>query len=138
MLIQRHTLTATYALRQLLPLVPSDNIPLCLRVDLAVSLTYYVSRGRPLVQPDKLPQTKYSWDDIVKKTWTDEDLHVPKVIRALKVISEAREMGEDLARNAAGLVVQEKIDGKRRWSFLGHGFDEAWEQKEAGEETERE
>jgi Questin oxidase-like len=130
-------LTATYGLRQLLPLVPSDKIPLCLRVDLAVSLTYYVSRGRPLVQPEKLPQTPYSWDDIIKKTWTNEDLHVPKVIRALKTISEAGEMDATLARNAAGIVVQEKIDGGRRWSFLGHGFDEAWEQKEAGDENER-
>jgi len=45
-------------------------------------------------------------------------------------------MDETLARNAAGLVVQEKIDKKRMWSFLSHGFDEAWEQKEADEESE--
>lgn len=99
-----------------------------LRVDLAVCLTYYISRGRPLLQISKLPATEYSWDEMTHKTWTDEDLHVPKVIRALKTIGpELGEMNEELARNAAGLVVQEKIDKKRRWSFFGHGFDETWD-----------
>ena len=60
-----------------------------------------------------------------------KDLHVPKVIRALKMIAlEYGEMDEELARNAAGLVVQEKIDHKRRWSFFGHGFDETWDDKD--------
>ena len=56
------------------------------------------------------------------------DVHVPKVIRALQVIAvECGEMDEELARNAAGLVVQEKIVNGEKWSYLGHGFDEAWE-----------
>jgi len=33
-----------------------------------------------------------------------------------------------LARNAAGLVVKEKVDNGRKWSFLGPGFDQAWEE----------
>ena len=41
---------------------------------------------------------------------------------------ECGEMDETLARNAAALVVQEKVDNGRKWSFLGHGFDEAWEE----------
>lgn len=102
---------------------------LLLRVDLAASLAYYVSRGRPLIQPDKLPKTSYTWKEINEKTWADVDLHVPKVIRALQVIAvECGEMDEELARNAAGLVVQEKIDNGEGWSYLGHGFDEAWEE----------
>lgn len=80
-----------------------------------------------MLQPNKLPSTPYSWDEITEKTWSDEDLHVPKVIRALKVISKHGEMDDDLGRNAAGLVVEEMIDRKRAWSFFGHGFDEAWE-----------
>jgi hypothetical protein len=36
-------------------------------------------------------------------------------------------MDETLARNAAALVVQEKVVNGREWSFLGHGFDEAWD-----------
>lgn len=105
-----------------------EKRPLLLRVDLAVGLAYYVSRGRPLIQPSKLPKTPWSWDTITEKTWTDEDLHVSKVIRALKVIAvECGEMDEELARNAAALVIQEKVVNGRRWSMLGHGFDEAWE-----------
>jgi len=38
------------------------------------------------------------------------------------------EMDEALAKNAAAIVVQEKIENHRRWSMLGHGFDEAWDQ----------
>ena len=101
---------------------------LLLRVDLAVSLTYYVARGRPLVQLDKLPKTHHTWKTITEMTWKDEDLHVPKVVRALKVMSEMGEIDDDLAKNAAALVVQEKVENGRRWSMLGHGFDEAWDQ----------
>lgn len=122
-------MTATFALRALLPFVPLEKRGLLLRVDLAASLTYYISRGRPLIQQDKLPKTPYSWKEIKEKTWTDLDLHVPKVIRALQVISvECGEMDEELARNAAGLVVQEKIFNGEKWSFLGQGFDEAWDE----------
>ena len=61
---------------------------------------------------------------------------MPKVVRALKMIAvDCAEMDETLARNAAALVVQEKVDNGRQWSFLGHGFDEAWE-KVAKEEDE--
>jgi len=106
-----------------------DKRIVVLRVDLAASLTYYVARGRPLHQPDKVPKTPYSWDTITEKTWTDEDLHVPKVIRALKVIAvDCGEMDDTFARNAAGLVVEEEIEKQNGWSFLGHGFDEAWEE----------
>lgn len=124
----RHTLTATYALRALLPFVPMEKRALLLRVDLAVGLTYYIARGRPMIQPEKVPKTPYSWETITEKTWANEDLHVPKVIRALKMISvECGEMDEEMARNAAGLVVQEKIENGNRWSMYGHGFDETWE-----------
>lgn len=37
------------------------------------------------------------------------------------------EMNETLARNSAALVVQEKVINGNKWSFLGHGFDEAWD-----------
>lgn len=105
-----------------------DKRRLALRVDLAAGLTYYVARGRPVIQPEKLPKTPYTWEEITEKTWTDEDLHVPKVIRALRVVGrDIHEMDEELARNAAGLVVREKIDRKKRWAMLGHGFDDAWE-----------
>jgi hypothetical protein len=91
-------------------------------------LAYYIQRGRPILQPAKLPQTPYTWDKIVEKTWENEDLHVPKTIRALKVISiDCGEMEETFARNVAGLVIQETVDNKQDWSFLAHGFDEAWE-----------
>jgi Questin oxidase-like len=106
-----------------------EKRPLLIRVDLAVGLAYYIARGRPLIQPEKLPKTSYSWNTITEKTWTDDDLHVPKVIRALRTISvDCDEMDEELARNAAGLVVQEKIENGEEWSMYGHGFDEAWEE----------
>ena len=105
-----------------------DKRRLALRVNLAAGLTYYIARGRPVIQPEKLPKTPYTWEEITQKTWTDDDLHVPKVIRALRVIAENREMEEELARNAAGLVVREKIERKKRWAMLGHGFDDAWEE----------
>jgi len=124
----RHTLTATFAARAVLPFVPLSQRALFLRVDFAVSLTYYISRGRPLIQPSKLPQTSESWQSLSEKVWKDEDLHVPKVVRALKTIAvDCGEMDETLARNAAALVVQEKVVNGREWSFLGHGFDEAWD-----------
>ena len=108
--------------------MPLEKRVLFLRVDAAVSLAYYIARGRPMIQPEKLPKTPYSWDQIVQKSWTDEDLHVPKVIRALKTIAvDCNEMDEELARNAAGLVVREKIEKKRKWSKYGHGFDETWD-----------
>jgi len=115
-------------MRVLLPYIPMDKRRLALRVDLAAGLTYYVTRGRPAIQPEKLPKTPYTWEEITQKTWADEDLHVPKVIRALRVIAENHEMDEELARNAAGLVVREKIERKKRWAMLGHGFDDAWEE----------
>ena len=116
-------------MRAILPFVPVAKRPLLLRVDLAVCLTYYISRGRPLIQHDKLPKTSSSWGTIIEKTWGNEDLHLPKVIRALKVLGADRgEMDEELAKNAAGLVVQEIIVNGENWSLLGHGFDEAWDQ----------
>ena len=124
----RHTLTGTYAARILLPFIPLEKRGLLLRIVLAASLLYYVARGRPLIQPEKLPTTPYSWEVIAEKTWKDEDLHVPKVVRALKTIAvDYGEMDEELARNAAGLVVREKVEKGRKWSMYGHGFDEAWE-----------
>jgi Questin oxidase-like len=129
-------LTATFALRTLLPLIPAEHHPLLLRVTAAVGLTYYIARGRPLLQPSKLPASKYSWDEMTRKTWSVEDIHIPKVIRALKVISEMDEMDAELAKNAAGLVVVEMIDNGNRWSYFGQGFDKAWEdmaqRKESG------
>jgi hypothetical protein len=122
-------LTATYGMRAILPYVPMDKRRLALRVDLAAGLTYYIARGRPVIQPEKLPQTSYTWEEITQRTWTNEDLHVPKVIRALRVTAvDNHEMDEALARNAAGLVVREKIERKNRWAMLGHGFDDAWEE----------
>jgi Questin oxidase-like len=116
-------------MRALLPYIPMDKRRLALRVDLAAALTYYVARGRPVIQPDKLPKTPYTWEEITEKTWTNEDLHVPKVIRALRVTGrDNHEMDEELARNAAGLVVREKIERNKKWAMLGHGFDDAWEQ----------
>jgi len=104
-----------------------EQRPLILRVDLAVGLAYYVSRGRPFLQPDKIPKTPYSWEQITEKTWANEDLHVPKVIRALKTIAvECGEMNEELARNSAGLVIQEQVENDKPWSMFGHGFDETW------------
>jgi hypothetical protein len=101
---------------------------LLLRVDLAVGLTYYVARGRPLIQPEEIPNTPYSWEQLAEKTWSNEDLHVPKVIRAMRTIGvDCGEMDEELARNAAGLVIQEKIENGKTWSMYGHGFDEAWD-----------
>ena len=112
----------------MLPFLPSEKRPLLLRVDLAVALTYYVARGRPLVQPEKLPQTSETWESLAEKTWTNEDLHVPKVIRSLRMIAiDCGEMDESLARNAAALIVKEKIENGKAWSMLGHGFDKAWE-----------
>jgi hypothetical protein len=99
-----------------------------LRTTAAVGLTYYISRGRPLIQPDKLPDTSYSWDEIVKATWKDEDLHVPKAVRALKVTAGNGEMDAELARKAAALIVERKVEHHEKWSFLGHGFDEAWDE----------
>jgi len=65
---------------------------------------------------------------MTEKTWSNEDLHVPKVIRALKIIVENGEMDGTLGKNTAGLVVREIVERGRQWSFLGHGFDEAWEE----------
>jgi hypothetical protein len=122
-------LTATFALRAILPYVPMEKRTLLLRTDLAAGLTYYVARGRPLIQPEKLPKTAYSWDEMAEKTWSNEDIHVPKVIRALKTIAvECGEMDEELARTSAGLVVREKIENRKRWSMYGHGFDETWDE----------
>jgi len=101
---------------------------LVLRTVAAVALTYYISRGRPLLQPDKLPKSSYSWEKIVETTWSDEDLHVPKAVRALKVIADNGEMDKELAKNAAALIVQRKVEKHEKWSFLGHGFDEAWDE----------
>jgi hypothetical protein len=122
-------LTATFAVRAILPYVPTEKRTLFLRTDLAVGLAYYIARGRPLIQPEKVPKTPYSWDEIAEKTWSNEDLHVPKVIRALKAIAvDCGEMDEEFARNSAGLVVREKIENGKRWSMYGHGFDESWDE----------
>jgi Questin oxidase-like len=121
-------LTGTFAARQLLPFVPMHQRLMVLRTDAAVSLTYYISRGRPLLQPSKLPATDDTWDTMSEKTWANEDLHVPKVIRALKVVVQNAEMDPELGRKTAGMVVKEMVEKKRRWSYLGHGFDEAWEE----------
>jgi hypothetical protein len=97
-------------------------------VNFAVCLVYYVSRGRPIIQPDKIPKTPYTWDQLIQKTWQDEDLHVPKVIRALYVLGAQRgEIDDELARNAAGVVVKENVEDGKSWSRYKHGFDEAWE-----------
>jgi hypothetical protein len=121
-------LTGTYAARAVLPFLPKEKRPLFLRVDLAVALTYYVARGRPLIQSDKVPQTSEKWESLAEKTWANEDLHVPKVVRSLKMIAvDCGEMDERLARNAAALVIQEKVENGKDWSMLGHGFDKAWE-----------
>jgi hypothetical protein len=89
-----------------------------------------VARGRPIIRPDQVPKTPYTWDQLIEKTWPEEDLHVPKVIRALYVLGhQLGEIDGELARNAAGVVVREKIEKKKKWSMYGHGFDEAWDEE---------
>ena len=64
---------------------------------------------------------------MTERSWESEDLHVPKVTRALKIVGkELKEMDENVALQAAQLTVDWIVKRNGKWGMSGPGFRESW------------
>lgn len=120
-----HVLTVGHALRILLPLMPGQHrIPVLKQFGLYTILVY-LAQLRPGFGPDTIKSFKTdltSWDDIFKRAleskWSN-DIHWPKVVRALKAVEELRGSEDGFYQKAAVKFIAE-FDG---WTGFGLGAD---------------
>ena len=108
-----------------------------LKGKLAVDLAYFISRGRPALHLEQFSSTTEfvkSWSEIIELAVNHSDMHVPKVIRALKQAERwdpEETLGRGVYRAIASMTVENIIDypgGEQDdWSREGIGFDELWD-----------
>ncbi|KNC97361.1 uncharacterized protein SPPG_07288 [Spizellomyces punctatus DAOM BR117] len=128
-----HLLTATLATRHLLPHLSIDASRDLLHAHFTICLTFYIARGRPPVQPTLLlalpvknsPALK-TWEQIVHYAHESEDLHVPKVIRTLKIAEEMYGPENDLWIQVARLTIDKLVIKGGQWDRDGCGYEETW------------
>ena len=127
-------LASAFGIRQILPSLKDGlkNARVLLKSHLATTLIYYIAQGRPKPQDSKLNSYQPSsdcigWKAVTERSWESEDLHVPKVTRALKIVGkELKEMDEALALQAAQLTVDWIVKRNGKWGMNGPGFRESW------------
>lgn len=120
-----HVLTVGHALRILIPYMPEQHrISVMKQYGLFVIL-FYLTQLRPSFGLDAIQSLKAdhgSWDDIYKSAlrskWSD-DLHWPKVVRALKEVEELRGSEDGFYQKAAAKFISEF----KGWTGFGLGVD---------------
>jgi hypothetical protein len=144
-----HVLTGALAVRIVVPYLTVDKARLLLKQLLAATLMYYIGRGRPPIRADLLrayvPSTKEmralsTWEEVNKLTTTSEDLHVPKVIRALEVgyqmyekNNEGSHAKDSLWFKAAVLTIDHWLGLPRKgWEYKSIGLKETWSEVATG------
>ncbi|KAJ3036978.1 hypothetical protein HDV00_002170 [Rhizophlyctis rosea] len=142
-----HLLTSSISLRQILPYLSPHQAQTLIHAHVSVSIMHYVARGRPALSPDALKEYKPSerskagWDAVIRMAVEVGDLHVPKCVRALKVLLEegteagfvSNDEAEPILKGVQVIVDRFAVHGGA-WYFEGVGYKEAWE----GGEVERE
>jgi len=130
-----HVLTSVLAVRVLLPHLELSQAKQLLQGHLAVTLMYYVARGRPPINTSALDNYEYSqeipnWSHIFELATQSTDLHVPKVIRALYFGNQLYGQDEKDTTShwfkVAALTVDWLQNRKNNWDFTAAGFIEAW------------
>eukprot|EP01117_Protostelium_nocturnum_P018430 TRINITY_DN7706_c0_g1_i1.p1 TRINITY_DN7706_c0_g1~~TRINITY_DN7706_c0_g1_i1.p1 ORF type:complete len:182 (+),score=44.83 TRINITY_DN7706_c0_g1_i1:25-546(+) len=129
-----HVVTSTMAMRQIIPHLKSSEALKLLRNHLSVSLLYYVAIGRPVLNEDLLRRHLenrvegiHNWEEVVELTFKQEDLHVAKVVRALKTADEMYGSEPDSIFFAAAIITADHFTNKKgTWSMKGIRFEEAW------------
>ncbi|PRP81649.1 hypothetical protein PROFUN_01156 [Planoprotostelium fungivorum] len=130
-----HVLTSSLSVRQIVPHLSPAMALKMMKAHFSVTLLYYIARGRPELQRDRLhkyPVERYGgWDDIVRATIDQEDLHVAKAVRALKISDEEyNESGDDrLWVDSARLIVDRMVNHEKKWDYSALGFVENWKEE---------
>lgn len=105
-----------------------------LKSHLAVTLVYYISRGRPPIDVEALKNyngdeeldSTNPWFTILKRAVEINEVHATKVVRSC-AFAELLFGGEDdydlVCRNTAQIALD--LDGD--WEFEGVGYDKTWE-----------
>ncbi|KAJ3033357.1 hypothetical protein HK097_004884, partial [Rhizophlyctis rosea] len=107
-----HLLTSSISLRQLIPYLTPPQIQTLLHAHISVSLMHYVARGRPSLRPDLLSQyipskeSKEGWSAVIALAVKNKDLHVPKVVRALKVLCDEGSEGGWVGEEEGKLILR--------------------------------
>lgn len=120
-----HVLTVGHALRILLPVMPEQQrIPAMKQYGL-FTILIYLAQLRPSFREDQIEPNRVEfteWDAIYKEAlqskWSN-DLHWPKVTRALRMVEELRGPENDFYKQAATKFVLE-FNG---WTGFGLGAD---------------
>ncbi|KAH7142685.1 MGS207 protein [Dactylonectria estremocensis] len=120
-----HVLTVGHALRILLPLMPEQHRISVMKQYGLYTILVYLAQLRPSFGPDAIKSFKaehLSWDAINKSAleskWSN-DVHWPKVVRALKVVEDLRG-SEDGYYKLAAVKFLAEFDG---WTGFGLGVD---------------
>lgn len=135
-----HALTSSLFLPTVVQQINPKLSVRLLKAKFAVDLAYFVSRNRPMLHFEQFtsPNTEFtkSWREIFELAVNHSDEHIPKVIRALKLVERwdpKETLGKGVYRAMASMTVEkivaeneEEKDGKRWWNSDGIGFDETW------------
>ncbi|KAI8644832.1 hypothetical protein BD408DRAFT_412587 [Parasitella parasitica] len=135
-----HALTSSEFLHQYISrITPSESAAL-LHAHLAITIFYYITRGRPnfnidallaYESPSNVASSNNNWLSVFDKALTCKEPHVIKTVRSCAVAQVIYGPHEDGRLNAVWLqVAQMAVDKDGHWDFSGVGFDESWESSE--------
>ena len=134
-----HTLTSTLFLPSMIKVLDPVLAAKLLKGKFAVDVAYYISRNRPELNFEQFSDsTRFTktWKESIDLGISINDEHVPKVIRALKLVERhdpQESLGKGAYRAIASMTVEtipseeeEAKDGQRWWTQDGNGFEEFW------------
>ncbi|CEP10776.1 hypothetical protein [Parasitella parasitica] len=132
-----HALTSSEFLHQYISrITPSESAAL-LHAHLAITIFYYITRGRPnfnveallaYKSPSNVASSNNNWLTVFDKALTCKEPHVIKTVRSCAVAQVIYGSHEDSRLNAVWLqVAQMAVDKDGHWDFSGVGFDQGWE-----------
>lgn len=131
-----HTLTSIEFVHQYVcRIAPSEAVAL-IRGHFAITLVYYVVRGRPTFNfdgllnyttPQKNSNINNHWLDVFDRSLSCEEAHVIKAVRSCSVGQIIYGAHGDQNLNKIWLNVAQMVcDGDGKWDFDSLGFDESW------------
>ncbi|KAK4512489.1 Karyopherin transporter [Mucor velutinosus] len=135
-----HALTSSEFLHQYISrITPSESVSL-LHAHLAITIFYYITRGRPnfnveallaYKSPSNVASSNNNWLNVFDKALHCQEPHVIKTVRSCAVAQVMYGPHEDSRLNAVWLqVAQMAVDRDGHWDFSGLGFDQNWESSE--------
>ncbi|KAI9101704.1 hypothetical protein DFS34DRAFT_591545 [Phlyctochytrium arcticum] len=131
-----HMLTSGLSILHIAPHLVPELTERLLKSHLAISIMYFITRGCPALQPSALKALPIqadpaydSWEKVFQLTHANEDIHVPKAVRTLKIAEERFGSRDGFWLQAARLTVEKMQTRHGSWSYAGCGYSEAWEKE---------